>query len=1078
MKSKFALVCLVLSVALGFTLGCSRESKLVRHQQRAEARFQAGDYDAAEIEYRNVLRLDPGNALALRNLGLMSFEQGRIARAYVLLTEARKSRPDDLTIRLKLALLLPSTGKAREAREEALQMLSLQPTNAEVLMLLVDSSLATNDLQEARQRLEALAATAGTVPGYHLALGAAQLRNRETNAALASFQKALSLDPRSSAAHTALGGWHALHQDLTNALAAFKQASDLAPPRSVYPLRYADFLVATGDLAGGRALLEKVVQQTPDYVPALMRLAQLALAERRFPDCEGALKSVLNRDRDHLDALMTMARLRMAQNEPDQAIAELERALKVFPQVPPVHYQLASACLQKNDLSGAVKHLQNALTLQPDFTEATLLLAELNLRRGETPEAINSLTRLIQRRPGLVPAYYLLANANRASGRLDAALEIYRALGRSFPTNPQPAVLSGVVLRQQGRIADARKSFEHALSLSPDSLAIVEQLLNLDLFEQQFDSARQRAQREMERQPTNALAYVLLAKVHLAETNTAAAEAVLARALQVSPESPGANALLAQVYVTARKQDAALAQLREMVARNTNDLASWLMIAQLHSASSNYTAARDAYESILRLNANHGPALNNLAWICSEHLNEPRRAYELASQARNLQPRDPFTADTLGWVLYHNGDYVRALALIQESARVLSEEPEVLFHLGMTHYMMGEESAARVALQSALQLAPRDAPWKPQAQERLQVLDLDPAAADAAVLASLQNLASRFPRDPIVLSRLAAVAARQGAFDKAAAAYEQALQINTNLVPVMVRLAELYSVNPRNPERAFALARRARGLEPADPQIAHTLGRLAYHSAQAASDFQWAHGLLQESARAFPDRAAVLFDAALASYSLGDLPAATNAMQRVLALQPDAELAASARQFLEFTALASRPDAVAAAAPRVAAVLQERPDDVPALWLQGLAQEARQDFASARNTYERILKLFPLFAPANKALAVVYATHLKDPQKAYDFAARAREAFPQDVQVARILGGLAYQRGEFPRAVQLLKESTTAYASDADLFYTLGFAHYKLKQSRESKEALAKAVALAPTSSFAPEAQKILAELK
>jgi Tfp pilus assembly protein PilF len=143
-----------------------------------------------------------------------------------------------------------------------------------------------------------------------------------------------------------------------------------------------------------------------------------------------------------------------------------------------------------------------------------------------------------------------------------------------------------------------------------------------------------------------------------------------------------------------------------------------------------------------------------------------------------------------------------------------------------------------------------------------------------------------------------------------------------------------------------------------------------------------------------------------------------------------------------------------------------------------MLQELRQDYPAARDVYERILKLRPLFAPAHKSLARIYAANLNDAQKAYDHATKARESYPQDPQVARLLGGLVYQRGEFPRAVQLLKESAPVFPQDAELFYTLGLAHYKLKQGRESKDALTRALNLAPNSPQAAEARRILTELK
>lgn len=1080
MKFKLRLVrsLLFASLAAWLATGCSKEAKRSRYYQQAEAHFLKGDYDRAEIEYLNLLRLEPTNHVALRNLGLMSLEQGRIARAFALLSEAKKFSPEDPEVRLKLAQVLLAGGKSREARDEAVLLLARQPTNENALLLLVESSLTTNDLKDAELRLTNLKSVCDGVPAYHVAWASTQLRHRDLKAAETSVRQALALDPQSALVHGALANLLVLKNDPTNALAEFKAAANLAPPRSVHRLRYVDFKLLAGEVDATRELLGQMVKQTPDCLPVWMRIAQLALGERRLADCEGALKSILARDSTHLEAILLMARLHLAQEHPDKAIAVLEGAMKMYPRVPQLHLQLAVARLAQGDLSGAAKGLNDALAIQPDYLEATMLLAELNIRRGDSSLAINALTKLVERRPELVQPQLLLAAAHRTAGRLEPALRIYEQLSRSFPTNPQPTFMMGLVQRQQRRPAEARSSFEKALGSTPDFFPALEQLVYLDAEERQFAAARQRAQQEIDRQPTNAAPYVLLARVLLAETNHAAGETTLLKALEVAPGNGAANSLLAQLYVLQRKEKEAMRKLEEMVARNTNDVFAWMMIAELNSAASNHTAAAAAYESLLAANPRYGPALNNLAWLYSEHLEKPARAYELASRARELLPRDPSTADTFGWVLYHLGDYPRALALVQESSRRLPEQPEVLYHLGMTHYAMGEEAAARVALQNAIQLAPTDARWKPAAQQALRVLDFNPATADAAAIAELESLADHSPRDPLLLTRLAAVAESRSEWSRAASTYEKALQINTNLVPVLVQLAKLYSLHPKDSTRAFALARRARILEPSDPGIAHTLGRLAYDSAQSAADFQWAFGLLDEAARSAADNLDWQFDLALAAYAMGDVPVAISAMQKVAAANPPSPRNAEAAEFLEFNRLAANPSAAAAAAGSVAAVLAKQPDNVPALMVTGLVAESRGDYQAARSAFESALKCFPQFAPANKALARLYAKRFNDPQKAYDHASRAREALPRDLEVARLLGGLAYQRGEFPRAVQLLSESAATSPDDAELFFQLGFAQHRLKQTRDCRAALTKALALAPNDPNATEARRILAELK
>jgi predicted Zn-dependent protease len=115
--------------------------------------------------------------------------------------------------------------------------------------------------------------------------------------------------------------------------------------------------------------------------------------------------------------------------------------------------------------------------------------------------------------------------------------------------------------------------------------------------------------------------------------------------------------------------------------------------------------------------------------------------------------------------------------------------------------------------------------------------------------------------------------------------------------------------------------------------------------------------------------------------------------------------------------------------------------------------------------------------PAHKPLALLLNDHLNEPGRAYDHASQARAAFPNDPEIARLLGQLSYQRGEFSRAAQLLQESARAFPEDGEQYYYLGMAQFRTKQS-ESKASLTRALALAPNSGLAPEARKVLEELK
>jgi Tfp pilus assembly protein PilF len=51
--------------------GCSAQARKARAIAQGDRYFAAGQYDAAEIDYQNALRIDQGSAQALRRLGVI-----------------------------------------------------------------------------------------------------------------------------------------------------------------------------------------------------------------------------------------------------------------------------------------------------------------------------------------------------------------------------------------------------------------------------------------------------------------------------------------------------------------------------------------------------------------------------------------------------------------------------------------------------------------------------------------------------------------------------------------------------------------------------------------------------------------------------------------------------------------------------------------------------------------------------------------------------------------------------------------------------------------------------------------------
>jgi tetratricopeptide (TPR) repeat protein len=513
--------------------------------------------------------------------------------------------------------------------------------------------------------------------------------------------------------------------------------------------------------------------------------------------------------------------------------------------------------------------------------------------------------------------------------------------------------------------------------------------------------------------------------------------------------------------------------LKALLSKDPNDTPALMTLALVYERMNDFPKARDAYERLLSIQSNFVPALNNLAYLYTEHLNNLDKAYELARKARELAGNDASVGDTFGWVLYKRGDYQQALTILQESAGKAADNPEVQFHLGMTAYMMGQTDLARAAFKKAAS-ATKDFPDKDESKRRLVLLESGTTGSQALSVVQLEEMTKQQPNDVIAQMRLGEAYEKQGAADKAALAYEQALKPNPKLAVAITKLAQLNAGPLQNKEKALTYAKKARELAPTDPQVAGILGKVAYDS----GNFTWSYSLLQESVRQRANDPSILHDLAWAAYSLGKVNEARDAMQKVLTNNPDSSQAADAKKFLALTVLDENPKELMAAEIDVQKELKSNPDYVPALMAQAALLAQRGQIKPATEMYNDILRRLPDFAPAQKRLATLYA---QDPSKvaaANDLATKARRTLPDDPELADLLAQLSYEKKEYPRAIQLLQESARKRPLDANSLFYLGMSQLQASQKTEARGVLNQALTAGLQEPRASEAKRALADLQ
>jgi len=273
--------------------------------------------------------------------------------------------------------------------------------------------------------------------------------------------------------------------------------------------------------------------------------------------------------------------------------------------------------------------------------------------------------------------------------------------------------------------------------------------------------------------------------------------------------------------------------------------------------------------------------------------------------------------------------------------------------------------------------------------------------------------------------------------------------------------------------KAFDLAKTAHNLAPDDPDVAQVLGRVAF----AMRDYPWSLSLLKLAAARHPNDPELLFDLAQAFYSVGGVSDAEAAMRNALGSHATFGRAKEAAAFLDLVALEEDPARAISEADRIDKALKAEPDNVPALMAMGEAFEQRGNRVAAIQEYEKALAHYPDLMPAERHLIILYSRDPAYDLKGFELATKAREAFPDDAQIAKACGIVVYRHKEYRRAEDLLEDGLKQLPNDGEVVFYLGMARYRLKD-KSSKATLEHALGMDLRQELETEARRTLAEIK
>lgn len=350
-----------------------------------------------------------------------------------------RDKPRQSLYQLRSAAILGIVGRRDEALKLLQAVLAKDPKdlNGRALKasILLEMQGAQN-LKDAKSIANGLAQDAPGNARIQVLAGQAALVNGDFDPAVARFQQAARIEPRSTVPHLALARLYLARRNFpamleqANAALAINNRDDNARLYRIMAL------TGTGVFATAEVEAQQLAKDTSNARPVEMQLGIIALGQKKYAVAQEHFEKLYregaSRDVSPLAGLVSAL---VAENNSDRALQLLETEEKRAPNSLPTEALTAATAQAAGKFDMALAELQKMAAQNPKSADVQIRIAELHRRQGNLLAAIEAYQKARQIEPKRKGISAAIASAQGELGDTAGAIENYRKALVETPDN-------------------------------------------------------------------------------------------------------------------------------------------------------------------------------------------------------------------------------------------------------------------------------------------------------------------------------------------------------------------------------------------------------------------------------------------------------------------------------------------------------------------------------------------------------------------------------------------------------------------------------------------------------------------
>jgi tetratricopeptide (TPR) repeat protein len=444
----------------------------------------------------------------------------------------------------------------------------------------------------------------------------------------------------------------------------------------------------------------------PDSIRALQAVTALMIAAKRVDDAEPYLAKLLAaQGTNTASGFMQLNRLLARNPDKNASLRVVRRLAASYPQLPEAHFAVSQAALAAGDEKAALEAIRRASALRPDWDLGALFEAQI-LQTQSPAKAAERLERYLEQYPDQRDVRMNYARLLVLDKRYPEARQQFERLLADNPGNTEVIFAVGLLAFQLKDYEVAERNLQQLLELNYSDVNTVRYTLG-QIAEEQKDWAKAIGWYEKVGAGEQSLpAQLRVANVMAKQGKLDAARAYL-HGIVVKDEQQKVQILVAEAQMLreANRNDEAYKLLGRALEQNPDEPDLLYDHALTAEKLEHFDVLETNLRKLIEVRPDHAHAYNALGYSFADRNTRLEEARALIERALELAPNDAFIVDSMGWVLYRQGDAQAAVVQLRR-AWSLRPDAEIGAHLGEVLWTSGKRDEANRVWDEALREHP------------------------------------------------------------------------------------------------------------------------------------------------------------------------------------------------------------------------------------------------------------------------------------------------------------------------------------------------------------------------------------